>query len=59
MVLTLAIPLRKFYGLQDFITLRHLENCAKVMLATGLMVAHGYVIEGSCRGTATTISTST
>ncbi len=35
MVLTLAIPLRKFYGLEDFITMRHLENMAKVMLATG------------------------
>ena len=45
MVLTLVIPVRKAYGLQDFITIRHLENCAKVMLATGLMVAHGYSIE--------------
>jgi Ni/Fe-hydrogenase subunit HybB-like protein len=46
MVLTLAIPIRKFYHLEDFITLRHLENCAKIMLATGLMVAHGYITEG-------------
>ena len=46
MVLTLAIPIRKFYRLEDFITLRHLENCAKIMLATGLMVAHGYITEG-------------
>src|SRR5207253_2864429 len=45
MVLVLAIPLRKFYGLEDFITLRHLENSAKVMLATGLMVTHGYITE--------------
>ena len=45
MVLTLAIPIRKFYGLQDFITIRHLDNCAKIMLATGLMVAHGYITE--------------
>ncbi|MBA3482059.1 MAG: polysulfide reductase NrfD [Pirellulales bacterium] len=45
MVLTLAIPLRAAYGLQDFITERHLENMAKVMLATGLMVAYGYVME--------------
>ena len=35
MVLTLAIPLRALYGLEDFITMRHLENMAKVMLATG------------------------
>jgi molybdopterin-containing oxidoreductase family membrane subunit len=45
MVLTLAIPLRKFYGLEDFITMRHLENMAKVMLATGLLVAYGYTME--------------
>ena len=45
MVLTLAIPLRKFYGLEDFITMRHLENMAKVMLATGLIVAYGYTME--------------
>jgi len=45
MVLTLAIPLRKAYGLEDFITLRHLENMAKVMLATGLIVAYGYTME--------------
>ena len=35
MVLTLAIPIRYFYGLEDFITLRHLENMGKIMLATG------------------------
>jgi molybdopterin-containing oxidoreductase family membrane subunit len=45
MVLTIAIPLRKAYGLEDFITMRHLENMAKVMLATGLIVAYGYFIE--------------
>src|SRR5579862_6303704 len=45
MVLTLAIPLRKFYHLEDFITMRHLENMAKVMLATGLIVAYGYMME--------------
>lgn len=45
MVLTLIIPLRKVYGLQDFITIRHLRNMAKVMLATGLIVAYGYMME--------------
>src|ERR1700747_2475604 len=45
MVLTIAIPLRKAYGLEDFITMRHLENMAKVMLATGLIVAYGYFYE--------------
>ena len=45
MVLTLAIPLRAVYGLEDFITMRHLDNMAKVMLATGLIVAYGYASE--------------
>jgi molybdopterin-containing oxidoreductase family membrane subunit len=34
MVLTLAIPLRRWYGVEDFITMRHLENMAKVTLVT-------------------------
>jgi Ni/Fe-hydrogenase subunit HybB-like protein len=45
MVLTLTIPIRAAYGLQDFITERHLNNMAKIMLATGLMVAYGYAME--------------
>ncbi|MBI2816338.1 MAG: polysulfide reductase NrfD [Acidobacteria bacterium] len=45
MVLTIAIPLRVAYDLKDFITMRHLDNCAKVMLATGLIVAYGYAAE--------------
>jgi Ni/Fe-hydrogenase subunit HybB-like protein len=45
MVLTLVIPLRKIYKLEDFITMRHLDNMAKIMLATGLLVAYGYMTE--------------
>jgi Ni/Fe-hydrogenase subunit HybB-like protein len=45
MVLVLAIPIRKIYGLQDYITMTHIDNSAKVMLATGLLVAYGYLIE--------------
>ncbi len=45
MVLTLAIPIRKIYKLEDFITQRHLENMGKVMLATGLIVFYGYCVE--------------
>jgi molybdopterin-containing oxidoreductase family membrane subunit len=45
MVLTLAIPLRKAFKLEGFITTKHLENMGKVMLATGLMVFYSYVIE--------------
>jgi len=45
MVLTIAIPLRKIYRLEDFITDRHLRNMGIVMLTTGLIVAYGYLME--------------
>ncbi len=45
MVLILAIPIRAIYNLKDMITERHLDNAAKVMLATGLIVAYGYLME--------------
>ena len=45
MVLTLVIPIRKIYGMEDFISMRHLRNMANVMLATGLIVAYGYLME--------------
>lgn len=45
MVLVLCIPLRAVYGLHNLMTERHLNNCAKLMLATGLIVAYTYAIE--------------
>lgn len=45
MVLTLMIPLRRLYRLEDLVTMRHIDNMAKVMLATGLIVAYGYLME--------------
>jgi Ni/Fe-hydrogenase subunit HybB-like protein len=45
MVLTLAIPLRAVYHLEDFITIRHVDNCCKLMLVTGMIVAYGYAWE--------------
>jgi molybdopterin-containing oxidoreductase family membrane subunit len=45
MVILLAVPLRVAFGLQDFITMRHLQNMAKVLLATGLIVVYGYAME--------------
>ena len=45
MVLLLAIPLRKFYHLEDLITERHLDNCGKFMIATGLLVTYTYTAE--------------
>jgi Ni/Fe-hydrogenase subunit HybB-like protein len=45
MVLTLAIPIRKYYNLEDLVTMRHLDIMAKVMLATGMIVAYSYAVE--------------
>jgi Ni/Fe-hydrogenase subunit HybB-like protein len=45
MVLTLAIPLRKFYGLEGLVTMKHLDIMGKIMLATGVIVAYSYVVE--------------
>jgi molybdopterin-containing oxidoreductase family membrane subunit len=45
MVLTLIIPLRSWYKMQDLITMRHIEAASKLMLGTGLIVAYGYSME--------------
>ena len=45
MVLNLAIPVRRFYGMESLITMRHIDNMAKIMLATGLIVSYGYFCE--------------
>ena len=45
MVIMLGIPLRKFYHLEAYITERHLNNMAKLLLATGFIVTYSYVME--------------
>ncbi|HMP80675.1 MAG TPA: polysulfide reductase NrfD, partial [Pirellulaceae bacterium] len=45
MVVTLLVPARALYGLQNIITVRHLENMNKIIMATGLMVGLAYAIE--------------
>jgi molybdopterin-containing oxidoreductase family membrane subunit len=45
MVLLIAIPLRKAYKLEEFVTMKHLQNMAKILLATGLIVGYGYMTE--------------
>jgi molybdopterin-containing oxidoreductase family membrane subunit len=45
MVLTIAIPLRYAFGLEDLITERHIDNGAKLLLASGMLVAFGYLSE--------------
>jgi len=45
MVVTLLVPSRRFFGLEDLITMRHLENMNKIILVTGCMVGYAYSIE--------------
>jgi molybdopterin-containing oxidoreductase family membrane subunit len=45
MVLTLMIPARKIYGLEDLITLKHIDNMAKIILLTGTIVGYAYCME--------------
>ncbi len=45
MVVTLAVVARRVYGLENLITRRHLDNMAKVILATGMMMTFSYSIE--------------
>jgi len=45
LVLTLMIPARRFMGLEQVITLKHIDNMNKVLLATSMMVGYGYLIE--------------
>ena len=45
MVLTLLVPLRVWFRLEYFITIKHLENMAKIILLTGTMVGYAYAME--------------
>jgi Ni/Fe-hydrogenase subunit HybB-like protein len=45
MVVTLAVPARELFGLKNIISLHHLENCNKIILATGMMVGYAYAME--------------
>ena len=45
MVMIIAIPLRRFYGLEDFVTMRHFDYMGRITLATGLIVGYGYMVE--------------
>jgi molybdopterin-containing oxidoreductase family membrane subunit len=45
MVTTLAIIVRRVYKIEHIITTKHLDNMAKIMLATGMMVGYAYSME--------------
>jgi len=45
MVLTLMLPIRKLYGLEDLITAKHVDNMSKIILLTGTIVGYAYIME--------------
>jgi Ni/Fe-hydrogenase subunit HybB-like protein len=45
MVITLLVPARQLFGLKNIVTVRHLENMNKILLATSLMVGYAYSTE--------------
>ncbi len=45
MVWTILIPIRKWWNLEHYVTLNHLDATAKVVLFTSIMVGSGYLSE--------------
>jgi len=45
MVFTIIIPIRKYFRLQHYVTLNHLDAAAKLALTTSLIVGCAYLIE--------------
>jgi molybdopterin-containing oxidoreductase family membrane subunit len=45
MVLTLLIPARKMFHLENVITARHFDSIAKMLMVTGWIVTYSYVVE--------------
>src|SRR5256885_5680792 len=45
MVITLLVPIRKFFHLEELITVHHFENLAKLCLLTGMIVGYAYCVE--------------
>jgi molybdopterin-containing oxidoreductase family membrane subunit len=45
MVITLIIPSRKIFRLENVITMKHIDNLAKMVLLTGMIVSYAYLVE--------------
>ncbi|MDF1754420.1 MAG: polysulfide reductase NrfD [Verrucomicrobiales bacterium] len=45
MVLTLMLPVRKLYGLEDLFTMKHVDYMTKIILLTGTIVGYAYIME--------------
>ncbi len=45
MVITLAVPLRKIFGWQDYLTVKHFDALSKLILLTSMIVLYAYLTE--------------
>ncbi len=45
MVQTLMLPARKWLGLKDIVTMKHIENMNQIILLTGMLVGYAYGME--------------
>jgi Ni/Fe-hydrogenase subunit HybB-like protein len=45
MVLTIMIPARHVYGLHNLITIKHIDNMARIVLLTGTLLGYAYLME--------------
>ena len=45
LVVTLVVVMRKVFGLEEYITINHLDVMNKIILVTSMMVGYAYVIE--------------
>jgi len=45
MVITLAVPMRKIFGLEAYLTIKHFDALAKLVMLTSLIVMYAYLSE--------------
>ncbi len=45
MLITLLVPLRELYKLQDIVTLRHIDLCCRYVLLMALLITYIYLME--------------
>ncbi|MGQ9809344.1 MAG: NrfD/PsrC family molybdoenzyme membrane anchor subunit [Armatimonadota bacterium] len=45
MVITLMVPMRKIFRLEEIITVKHFEGIAQMLLLTSLIVTYSYIVE--------------
>jgi len=45
MVITIVVPLRKIFGLEAYLTVKHFDAMAKLIMLTGMIVFYAYLTE--------------